>query len=263
MIPAFVIDEIDGFGNLPIEMWHPVAGLLTCGAIILFLKKMFPIPKVAKGVAVQLPPPTWYHPIFVLHNMAMALFSLVTFIVTLHKFAPKFMSWNAIYDPECKTLMEDPTIYGLGMIFYYSKYYEFVDVWMLIFKRKKLEFLQLFHHFGAVLAMFGLMYTKCEATWQFVLLNSFVHTIMYYYYTLTCFNIRPWWKKYITRTQLIQFCVGLPSTIPYFFLPACSTESTIALSFNNVYVAFLVYLFAQFYRRSYAKKGNAKKVDGN
>lgn len=42
-----------------------------------------------------------------------------------------------------------------------------------------------------------------------VLLNSFVHIIMYSYYFLAAFGARAqkflWWKKYLTQIQLVSF----------------------------------------------------------
>jgi len=45
---------------------------------------------------------------------------------------------------------------------------------------------------------------RSEAVWLFVLYNSFIHTIMYFYYFLTVIGIKPSWKKLITIMQLVQ-----------------------------------------------------------
>ncbi|GBP70072.1 Elongation of very long chain fatty acids protein AAEL008004 [Eumeta japonica] len=42
------------------------------------------------------------------------------------------------------------------------------------------------------------------------LINSGVHTVMYSYYLISAVRplwIRPWWKKYITQLQILQFLV--------------------------------------------------------
>ena len=35
-------------------------------------------------------------------------------------------------------------------------------------------------------------------------MNSFIHTLMYYYYMVTVLGISPSWKKYLTTMQIIQ-----------------------------------------------------------
>jgi len=41
-----------------------------------------------------------------------------------------------------------------------------------------------------------------------VIVNSVIHTIMYSYYLLTALGYDVWWKKYLTATQIFQFCTG-------------------------------------------------------
>jgi len=61
-------------------------------------------------------------------------------------------------------------------------------------------------------------------------LNTFVHTVMYGYYLLAAMGpwIRPylWWKKYLTKIQLIQFVA--------IFIHAAQVKNTsAALTPNN------------------------------
>ena len=43
-----------------------------------------------------------------------------------------------------------------------------------------------------------------QAAWWCAFVNSFIHTLMYYYYMVTVLGIQPWWKKWMTTMQLIQ-----------------------------------------------------------
>lgn len=63
---------------------------------------------------------------------------------------------------------------------------------------------QKYHHVGAYVCMGLLTQARSEAVWLFVLYNSFIHTIMYFYYFLTVIGIKPSWKKLITIMQLVQ-----------------------------------------------------------
>jgi hypothetical protein len=123
--------------------------------------------------------------------------------------------------------------------------------------------------------------THAPAGWIFVLLNSFIHTIMYLYYTLTCLGYRPTWKKYLTRMQIIQFLVGNPLGALYAIMPNClsnhiPSENVIGkllgsqtyslyacLIINTVFISGLVVLFTDFSRKTYgsaaAKPSGGKK----
>ena len=90
-------------------------------------------------------------------------------------------------------------------VYYLSKYYEFLDTVLLALKAKPTSFLHVFHHAGVV-SMSWLWVDQVQSM-QFggLLMNTLVHVIMYYYYFLTALKISPWWKKYITMIQIIQF----------------------------------------------------------
>lgn len=63
---------------------------------------------------------------------------------------------------------------GLGYVnylFYLSKIWEFVDTAVLIIKQKPVSMLQFYHHFGALLTMWGLVVARSNQTIVFVGLN--------------------------------------------------------------------------------------------
>lgn len=122
--------------------------------------------------------------------------------------------------------------------------------------------------------------THAPAAWIFVLFNSFIHTIMYFYYTLTCLGYRPTWKRILTTMQIIQFLVGNPLGLIYAVLPGClpleiiPPENVIGqilgsqlrslyacLFINTFFISSLVLLFTDFSRKTYgtsAKKPESK-----
>lgn len=91
-----------------------------------------------------------------------------------------------------------------------------------------------------------------------ILLNGFIHTIMYTYYFVSSHTRTIWWKKYLTTMQLIQFimmnvqgytsyareCKGMPPKVPVIYL---------------LYVQSMFWLFMNFYIRAYVF--GPKKVD--
>lgn len=156
--------------------------------------------------------------------------------------------------------------------FYVSKYYELADTAILLIKGKPSSFLQTFHHSGSIIGMWIMTTTHAPAAWIFVLFNSFIHTIMYFYYLLTCLGYRPTWKKILTTMQIIQFLVGNPLGLIYAVLPGCLPLEVIppenvvgqilgsqlrslyaCLFVNTFFISSLVILFTDFSRKTYGK----------
>lgn len=104
--------------------------------------------------------------------------------------------------------------------------------------------------------------TKCTGAGVVILvLNSFIHTIMYTYYTLSTFGYQSPLKHYLTQAQLLQFFVGVGITIRLYW-PMDGMLTNEAQKFSlvgiHVYTVILIYLFGQFYIESYTKKKSDK-----
>lgn len=143
-------------------------------------------------------------------------------------------------------------------IFYVSKYYEFIDTFVLIAKGKKPSFLQLYHHAGIVLTMWGGVVSQSSWLLIVVLLNSGIHTLMYSYFLIK--TIDPERKiagaKYLTQAQIVQFFVGILYTLPiHYFGDECdSTASRLVCLFIELYAVGLIFLFVAFAKRKYKKE---------
>ncbi|CRL21984.1 GNS1/SUR4 membrane protein [Penicillium camemberti] len=107
-----------------------------------------------------------------------------------------------------------------GWIFYVSKVYELVDTVLIITMGKKCSFLQRYHHAGVMLCAWANFRYMVPAYIIPCLLNSFIHTLMYSYYALVTLGVRvPFYiKKCLTGMQITQFLVGIVLTWIYFFL---------------------------------------------
>jgi hypothetical protein len=97
-----------------------------------------------------------------------------------------------------------------GWIFYLSKFYEVLDTFIILAKGKPSSTLQTYHHAGAMMCMWAGMRFMSAPIWMFVLVNSFIHAMMYTYYTITAFSIRVPMviKRSLTTMQITQFLVG-------------------------------------------------------
>ena len=107
--------------------------------------------------------------------------------------------------------------------FYLSKYYEFLDTFLLYLNGKSPIFLQKYHHIGAVLSWHLMYVYKVDMVWMATILNSLVHTVMYAYYLGCLLQIHQvrCIKKYITSMQLCQFFVLYVNF--YFYRPPIET----------------------------------------
>jgi hypothetical protein len=233
---------------------HP---LIVAALLILYLTSKGPIK--ALGAAWNINPKgETFRQAVALHNVLLAVFSGVVAwnawgCVLEHWWTRGF--WNVYCDPD-GSLWKN----GLGAwstIFYLSKYWEFVDTWILVLKGKNASFLQVYHHTGIVIAMWGGVVS--QSTWLLivVLLNSVIHTIMYTYFFIK--TVRPqqevYAARYITMAQLGQFYTGILVSLGVFALGRkCASESSIAsLAFLHTYAIGLIALFLSFAKRKYKK----------
>lgn len=88
-----------------------------------------------------------------------------------------------------------------------------------------------------------------------VVLNSFVHILMYSYYFLSLFGPGlqrrlNWFKRCITTVQIVQFLILLVNgTIAG--TPGCNATKWFLVPYM-LNLLFLLYMFVRFYVRSYA-----------
>lgn len=117
------------------------------------------------------------------------------------------------------------------------------------------------HHHRWVIAS----YAPSGECWFEVMLNSYIHVVMYSYYLLASMvgkdpRVRAkwlWWGKYLTQMQMAQFVSMLVHSI------FCYTSSPYPKALGAllcVYMVTLLALFLDFYIRKHVLKG--KKGDG-
>jgi len=202
---------------------------------------------------------SWFIVLLALHNLSLAIFSLVVAVNSwpiLFDSFKRYGSYETYCDP--KGLYWKDTGFGSwAVIFYLSKYWEFIDTWILVLKGKTPSFLQTFHHTGVVLCMwFGVV---SQSSWltSMVLLNSVIHTFMYTYYLIKTVSPTTQIKsiKYLTKAQILQFVVGIASYFPLMVSSNCDTESSrFGVFFTMIYLLCLIALFKAFSKKKYAAK---------
>ncbi|KAG5929947.1 hypothetical protein E4U53_002332 [Claviceps sorghi] len=107
-----------------------------------------------------------------------------------------------------------------GWIFYLSKFYEVLDTFIILAKGKFGSTLQTYHHAGAMLCMWAGIRYMAVPIWVFTLVNSFIHALMYTYYTVTAFSIKVPLvvKRTLTTMQIAQFIGGASYAILHSFI---------------------------------------------
>lgn len=218
------------------------------------------------------------------HNIGLSVYSAWTFggmcLALYRGFSisfgdPAFRSfsgcfWRAFCDMESGVWGQGLAYYGY--LFYLSKFYEVFDTIIILAKGRQSSHLQTYHHSGAMMCMWAGIRFNTPPIWVFVVFNSLIHTIMYFYYTLSALQvpIPRVLKQALTTIQITQFLVGGSLAASHMFVSywnqnkgeycACVDDpgKFYGLLLNLVYLAPLTYLFVKFWVSSYVLKTQPK-----
>lgn len=258
----------------------------------------------------KLPPvPYWFAKTFLfkafvfLHNVFLCVYSVWTFIgitssikLTSYNYSQvlnnlidstgqvishptssssKNLFWNTVCDLNNGIFSPDLTrgLSYYGYLFYISKFYEVVDTMIILSKGRPSSLLQSYHHSGAMLSMWAGVRYVSPPIWIFVAFNSFIHSIMYFYYSLSTLHIRVpnIFKKSLTTMQICQFVIGGSLAVVHLFVhyfeyqtgafKPCIRDSNqlFALYVNVFYLFPLTVLFMAFWIESYARRMSKQK----
>lgn len=180
----------------------------------------------------------------IVHNLALQLFSM--WICASLGYA----IWSKEFRLESGYYMSDPQINQLMFYFYLSKYYEYMDTFILYAKGKQPIFLQKYHHVGAALCWHICWVNNVDSMVFATLLNSFIHSIMYSYYLGTLFKINlKAVKPYITYLQILQFFTGLYGG--YLLYSIETPVNKICIIIAALYTIGNIILFGKFVQDNY------------
>jgi elongation of very long chain fatty acids protein 4 len=185
-----------------------------------------------------------------------------------------YMIWRAVegyialqYVPICNAFNKHETAMASVLwIFYVSKVLDFCDTIFIVLRRKwkQLIFLHLYHHTSIFLIYWLNINAGYDGDIYYtIILNSFIHLVMYSYYEATTFNITvpKFLKKIVTNLQRIQF-VTMMAQAALMLAMQCDYPSRITWLYL-FYIISLFYLFTQFSNREYGTSapGKGKKSD--
>merc|ERR1712078_738456 len=165
---------------------------------------------------------------------------------------------------------ENPPLAKLLWLFYISKVWDFWDTIFIVLGKKwrQLSFLHVYHH--TTIFLFYWLNSNVfydGDIYLTIVLNGFIHTVMYTYYFICMHTKDPksgkslpiWWKSHLTLMQLIQF-VTMMSQGTYVVVTKCESLSTQIAATYVVYILSLFFLFAQFFVQSYMTPKKKKKA---
>lgn len=210
--------------------------------------------------------------ILIVHNLTLSIASgvllvaLVSHVLTLTK---KYTFFDVICDEGIQLN------YGLHYFLYYlnylSKYYEFIDTFLLALRGRPTPFLHVYHHAATAALAWSQLQAQICIQWLPVIINLSIHLVMYTYFALHAAGYRFWWKRYLTMAQVLQFfAVVLVGAVLLFSrvmgemlgferFPVCHGTYTGSVIGLGVMLSYL-YLFSVLYKDLYKKPKITKDV---
>jgi len=143
---------------------------------------------------------------------------------------------------------------------YNNKYVELLDtLWMILKKKdKQISFLHCYHHVLLIWVWFLCCHIEPGGDSYFgACVNSFIHVIMYAYYTLALLKVDCPWKRWITNCQMLQFAVCLAHAGFVFYYKTMDWRLPAAQAFV---MCNMLVLFGHFYYKTYTKKAAEKAL---
>ncbi|KYO01753.1 putative long chain polyunsaturated fatty acid elongation enzyme [Plasmodium gaboni] len=187
------------------------------------------------------------------YNLLQVLFSLIITLLTVYE--AKNRRFSLFYN---SVDFSKKNIALCCWLFYLNKLVDFVDTILIVLRKKwnQFTFLHVYHHFSVFLIMWINTSVGYDGDiYYIIVVNSFVHFIMYLYYYLASvkFKVPIFAKACVTYLQMLQFLsIILPGFYVLFVRHYCPyPRRLVGLSF--CYCITLLVLFTNFALHTYIK----------
>jgi hypothetical protein len=192
-------------------------------------------------------------------NLGLAVFSFIG----VARLLPTLVHELVVYGPIYTICRQASVAYGCRasglwtMLFIYSKFVELGDTVFLILAKKHVNFLHWFHHCTVLLFTWSSYCDETPNGQYFITMNYAVHSVMYFYYFLTCLGYRPPWAMAVTIAQISQMAVGIAVIVYAYFayttVPNCAVVPRNLVWGCTMYACYFA-LFVQFFVQRYSSK---------
>ena len=188
-----------------------------------------------------------------LWNMTLSIFSMCcVYNITI----PTITTNKTFSETICTDVLsnENSDLAFWRFLFVLSKFPEMIDSLWIVLKKRKLNVLQVWHHFSVTLYCWIITYSPGGQGTYFAGMNGFVHSIMYSYYALVSISKFRSNKlaKTITVLQIIQMIVGI--VILIYKTLFCINVYIIEMVFAYIMYSSYLYLFLQYFFERYKMK---------
>lgn len=208
-------------------------------------------------------------------NVALQVWNLLLCVLSVGMFSGMFFPvlyfWkvNGFYELIC--MPNGELYYGFPFfciwLFALSKYLELIDTLFIILRKRHLNFLHWYHHTTVLAYTWFSLVVMTPPGALFGVVNTFVHSIMYFYFYLTSIGKRPSWGRLVTLIQLTQMLVGITISSVWTYYFVTGTLCPMDHPYQYMIFTFLLYasyfaLFLHFYLNRYStaptKRGDSQ-----
>lgn len=235
----------------PFSYWAwPVSASLIYVIVIVLLKRV-----MATRKALDIPRTLF------LHNITLCIASLFLGSWLTYTLAAAYINGLNAHELICsRVIYENGHMHMIYYINMFFKVWEFLDTFFLVVRKKPVAFLHGYHHAATLILTWNQLVEHSSPQWVPIVINLWVHVLMYYYYAMSALRIRIWWKKYLTTLQISQFVIDV-TIIGYAYASfiragfddtVCYGTTTGAIVGLTVLFSYLL-LFVRFYVQTYSK----------
>lgn len=196
-----------------------------------------------------------------MHNITLCIASLFLGSWLTYTLASAFFGGLTTHELICsRNIYENGHLHAIYYINMFFKMWEFLDTFFLVLRKKPVAFLHAYHHAATLILTWNQLMEHSAPQWVPIVINLWVHVLMYYYYAMSALKIRVWWKKYLTKIQISQFVIDV-TVIGYAYATfiragldenVCYGTTTGALVGLGILFSYLL-LFIRFYVQTYTK----------
>lgn len=152
--------------------------------------------------------------VFLVHNIFLSGLSIVLCGGCIWEIGARAWSEGAVDWMLCENshVAARGPLYFWSYAFYASKYYELLDTFLAVLNgsRPKHFLLHVYHHALVPVMVWSWLEYRMSLQFIGVILNTFVHIVMYAFFALKVLKVSTPWKRYVTLLQITQFLCMIP-----------------------------------------------------